>query len=279
MPTEFSEAVEERPGSRKVEGIIDCFDKAVEVKKLLKPSVFPNSINVNFPPQVSKRYQTTYTEDNIKRAFWLVRTKKTPIRRAAWRCGVPVQTLRDRLSKGRDYYIPIQGAPTLFTKEEERKLVEHIMKLSACGYPLSRREVITLATESAELLGTRAANGNQLSKRWFERFMRRWPQLRLAKAQKLSLKRAKATSKETVEGYFKELEKIFVKYELTDKPHLIYNVDETGFQTEYEPTKVAGGHNQRLNSITSEGGAITIVLGWECKWHRSATILCFYREE
>ncbi|KAJ8024963.1 Tigger transposable element-derived protein 2 [Holothuria leucospilota] len=134
------------------------------------------------------------------------------------------------------------------------------MKLSACGYPLSRREVITLATESAELLGTRAANGNQLSKGWFERFMRRWPQLRLAKAQKLSLKRAKATSKETVESYFKELEKIFVKYELTDKPHLIYNVDETGFQTEHEPTKVVGVRNQRLNSITSERGAITTVL-------------------
>ena len=196
----------------------------------------------------------------MKRAFWLINQKRIAVRRAAWRCGVPAQTLRDRLSKGRQYSTPIQGAPTLLSKEAEGKIVQHILKLSSLGYPLSRLEVIALATQSAELLGSRPANGPKLSKRWFERFMGRWPQLKLAKAQKLSIKRAKATSEETVGNYFRELRTIITKHDLESKPHLIYNVDETGFQTEHEPAKAVGGRHQKLNSITSERGALTTVL-------------------
>ena len=63
--------------------------------------------------------------------------------------------------------------------------------------------------------------------------MKRWPELRVVKPQKLGMRRAKSTTKETVFKYFDELEKIMVKYDLKHKPHLIFNVDETGIQVEH----------------------------------------------
>lgn len=53
-------------------------------------------------------------------------------------------------------------------------------------------------------------------------------------------------SRETVGSYFNELEPIMTKYSLTHKPHLIFNVDETGFQTDHSPSKCIAPQNLRI---------------------------------
>ncbi|KAJ8048493.1 Jerky protein-like-like [Holothuria leucospilota] len=195
----------------------------------------------------------------MKRAYVLVTADKMSIRKAAWQCGVPIQTLRDRLERGVNQARPLGGDP-LLSRSEEEGLVKHIEYLAKCGYPLTRKDVINLATETAIFLKKRPQNAGNLSKRWFVRFMSRWPELRLAKAQKLSMKRAKATSDETVQSYFQELDRILTKYDIKNKPHLIYNVDETGFQMEHTPSKVVGPRGLKLNAITSERGPTTTLL-------------------
>jgi hypothetical protein len=44
----------------------------------------------------------------------------------------------------------------------------------------------------------------------------------------LDLARAKSASEEKTDNYFTELSEIMKKYNLEDKPHLIFNVDEKG---------------------------------------------------
>ncbi|KAJ8048744.1 hypothetical protein HOLleu_01179 [Holothuria leucospilota] len=148
----------------------------------------------------------------------------------------------------------------LLSRSEEERIVKPIEYLAKCGYPLTRKDVIILASETAIFLKKPPQNARNLSKRWLVRFMSRWPKLRFAKAQKLSMKRAKATSDETVQSYFPELDRILTKYDIQNKPHLIYNVDETRFQTEHTPSKVVGPRGVKLNTITSERGQTTTLL-------------------
>ena len=56
--------------------------------------------------------------------------------------------------------------------------------------------------------------------------MQRWPELKIAKPQKLALLRAKATSREVLDQYYKELGTILTSNNLVNKPERIYNIDE-----------------------------------------------------
>lgn len=180
------------------------------------------------------------------------------IRKAARLCGIPPQSLRDKVT-GKTKIGRKSGPPTIFTSSEESLLRDHILFLAKVGYPLSRREVISLANNSAVLLQKRGSN-SKVGKRWFEGFLKRWPELKIGRPQKLSLKRAKASSEEIVNNYFKELDLIMTKYNLKEKPQLIFNIDETGFQVEHSPPKCVGPSDGKLNSITTDKGAITTVI-------------------
>lgn len=118
---------------------------------------------------------------------------------------------------------------------------------------MTRGNILKLATSTAVFLGLKKVNEEGLSSQWFRRFMRRWPELKVVKPQKLNLRRAKATNEEVVDSCFEELEKVLEKYNLKDKPHLIYNIDEyqTGFQVEHESHRVVAPCGMKINSITN----------------------------
>ncbi|XP_071848782.1 uncharacterized protein [Apostichopus japonicus] len=183
------------------------------------------------------------------RALHLVRKKRWAVRKAAIICGVPRSSLYDKVT-GRSKVGVQHGAPTLFTKEEEKLLADHVKYFAKIGYPLGRKGFLRLATNSAIFAGKKHDGGRLITDAWLQRYLKRWPELKLAKPQKLGIKRAQAMSRETVDSYFNELETIMNRYSLTDKPHLIFNIDETVFQTDL----------RSLNTITSERGALTTVL-------------------
>jgi hypothetical protein len=58
----------------------------------------------------------------------------------------------------------------------------------------------------AQALGKnlRSVESLQLSNNWFYGMLKRWPELKLVKPQKLSMSRAKAASQENLNKYFKE---------------------------------------------------------------------------
>ena len=62
-------------------------------------------------------------------------------------------------------------------------------------------------------------------------FIKRWPELHAVKPSGLSELRAKAASPECTDKYFAELDSILTKYDLKEKSHLVYNVDEKGINT------------------------------------------------
>ena len=91
--------------------------------------------------------------------------------------------------------------------------------------------------------------------------MDRWPELKTQRPRALALSRAKSTSQEVVDSYFDELDTILTKYNLKDKPHCIYNIDEKGLSPEHTPPKVVGDSDAQPPSVISERDKTTTIIG------------------
>jgi hypothetical protein len=61
----------------------------------------------------------------------------------------------------------------------------------------------------------------------------------------------KGSNKLCVDKYFDELSAVIHKYNLEDKPHLIYNVDEKGTQANHKPPNVVGSTEYYPPAVTA----------------------------
>ena len=186
--------------------------------------------------------------------------KKIPIDRAAKLYGVPAQTLRDRV-KG--HVNPVSyafGGETTFSKAEEETLVEHVETVAHLGYGLSNIQLQHLAGEMAFDMGKKKKN-KPMSNNWLYGFLSRWEgRLASVNPRKLDSNRAKSSTPEIVDQYFKNLEEVLEKYDLKDKPHLIYNIDETGLQPEHRPPNVVANPNFKTQAVTSPRSTTTTLI-------------------
>ena len=77
----------------------------------------------------------------------------------------------------------------------------------------------------------------------------------------MSEQRAKSASKESLNNYFIELNKIMLKYDLKDKLQHIYNLDEKGINTEYRPQNVVAGKGYHPQTVMGERTKTVTVIG------------------
>ena len=152
------------------------------------------------------------------------------------------------------------GRSPLFTQEEELEIVNHVKRMANLGYGYTRQEVANMASDYAVILGKRTKT-DPLTLRWFDGFISRWPELRVLKPRGLEHLRAKAASAETVQNYFSELSDVMAKYDLMDKPHLIFNVDEKGISQNHSPPHVVAGRDVHPPAVTSGKSATTTIIG------------------
>ncbi|KAJ8306503.1 hypothetical protein KUTeg_017048 [Tegillarca granosa] len=152
------------------------------------------------------------------------------------------------------------GPKTLLTYDEELKLKHHVEYMAELGYGYARGDFLDISSDYSHFLG-KTPSGFRLSKKWYSGFMKRWPDLKLKTPRKLAIQRAECTSKETINKYYKELGTIMTQYSLHDKPENIYNIDETGFSTEHNPSKVVCNINLKVQAITSPRGSNVTVIG------------------
>ncbi|XP_048250446.1 uncharacterized protein LOC124117724 [Haliotis rufescens] len=100
-----------------------------------------------------------------------------------------------------------------------------------------------------------------LSDNWFYGFLRRWPDVKLAKPQKLSMLRAQYASREELRSYFKELATILTFNELRENPERIYDMDETGISTEHAPPKIVCDSTSQPQAVTSPRSSTVTIIG------------------
>ena len=143
--------------------------------------------------------------------------------------------------------------------DEEAKIVHHLKSMASFGYGYTRQEVVDVATDYAVQLGKRT-HDTPLTVDWFRRFVIRWPELHVLKPRALEQQRAKSASETTVSAYFNELEDIIKKYNLHDKPHLIFNVDEKGVSQNHSPPHVVAQADFYPQAVTSGKSHTTTII-------------------
>ena len=81
------------------------------------------------------------------------------------------------------------------------------------------------------------------------------------------------TSEIVVSNYFEELIEIIVKYGLSDKPHMIFNVDEKGISPARYFQYICPSTSCDIREIKYCNHSRM----WECQWYDCATLLCILR--
>ena len=201
-----------------------------------------------------------YSPTALHCAYKSVVEDRWSILKAAKQYGVPRATLQDRISGRISIDTCTVGPAPLLSCEEEAILVDHLKAMAGYGYGYTRLEVVDLATEYAIRLGKRTVK-QPLTLQWFRKFQRRWPEIRVLKPRALEQCRAKAASADVVDRYFDELQKILQKYDLTNKPHRIFNVDEKGFSENHTPPSIVAAGDSVPQAVTSGKSTTTTVLG------------------
>ena len=100
---------------------------------------------------VIKRKVLQYDRQNLLRAYEATQ-RGLSVYRAAKEYSVPEQTLRDKIKGyiGPDAKI---GFETLFSKDEEAKLVSHVTYMAEVGYGYNASRIKYMAKDYAESLG------------------------------------------------------------------------------------------------------------------------------
>ena len=148
----------------------------------------------------------------------------------------------------------------MFTHEEELTLIDHIEAMSELGYGHSNVQLQYIAGNLAHALGKRSSN-KALSNNWLHSFLNRWSdRIASLKPRSLESSRAKSSSPEIIEKYYSNLKAVLEKYELQDRPQIIYNLDETGIQPEHRPPNVIASINSKPQTITSPRSTTTTVI-------------------
>ena len=192
-------------------------------------------------------------------AYRRVMEENVSVRRASIQFSVPMQTLRDRvLGKVQPDTVTTGRAPVL-SMDEEARIVEHLQTVAKYGYGYTRQEVVDIASDFAVQLG-KPTSSYPFTLRWFRTFLKRWPELRVLKPRSLEQCRAQSASASVVSNYFGELEKILNKYQLKDKPHLIFNIDEKGITQCHTPPSVVAGQDIHPPAVTSGRSSTTTII-------------------
>lgn len=174
--------------------------------------------------------------------------------------GIPPQTLRDRVLGHIDANNYCMGGETLFTRDEEETLVDHVETLAELGYGYSNVRLQQLAGELAFDLGKKKKT-SPLSNNWLAGFLRRWKdRLSSVNPRKLESTRAKSTTPEVLASYFSNLKEVLTENDLLDKPQFIYNIDETGLQPEHRPPNVIANPKSKPQAITSPRSTTTTLI-------------------
>ncbi len=170
-----------------------------------------------------------YSNEKLKEAVEEVKAGAS-LRATAKKYGIPHTTLQD-YKKSKYAHDPHPNSA--LTPAEEEALLSFIFWMADHGFPVTRSLVKVLATGIIKESGRTETTTVNLEKGpsdvWWSRFKARHPELASRTADSLDRARVHGATPEAIEGFFKLYEALYVKHKLEDKPHLIYNCDETGF--------------------------------------------------
>jgi hypothetical protein len=144
--------------------------------------------------------------------------------------GIPTMTLHDKFN-GKFMLYKI-GRPTRLPETLEILLVSILQCLASWCFGLQFFQIQDLI--KGYLVKTNQTNlfppYGEVGRKWFRCFMKRHgEEISMRKAQPLATNRASAISHECIQDFFALLRRKYQELGLHGKPHLLWNVDESGY--------------------------------------------------
>ena len=135
------------------------------------------------------------------------------------------------------------GPARYLDQREEEELVTFLCRTSSIGYGRCRKEVISLVERILLARGER----KKVTSRWWQKFLKRHPQLTLRTPAALSYSRVHAADQDSINAYFDILEETLEENDLISQPCRIFNVDETGLALNPSPLKTVHVKGQKIH--------------------------------
>ena len=136
-----------------------------------------------------KHKTCTWSDRQLEAAMEEVHARKSSIRAAAWKYGIPRSSLHDHISgKATKRY---GGPPTVLPEAVEKEIATTCVVLQEFGFPLTKELVGVIIRDLLKDKGQQNPFKDGIPGRdWWEKFLRRWPILSLRKPQHLPKSRA-----------------------------------------------------------------------------------------
>jgi hypothetical protein len=180
-------------------------------------------------------------------------------REASIKYNVPKSTLENKI-KGKETG-KWGNYESIFTKEEERAICDWIFISADHGYPKSRDDIITVASAMRDRKLNVPISKNLLSRNWFERFMKRNPDVAVRTPQSVTRSSANVTAmdlKKFVENITRFIVKEDLEHNLLDRRRFC-NLDETGYDYNPKSKKVYGKCGSKNVNIISYFNTFNII--------------------
>lgn len=213
---------------------------------------------------VSRKPRSTWSASNLEKALQLVSSKKMSQKKASQRFGIPRTTLR-RYTQNQVSTKKKLGRPPFLNEQQEKDLVERILRLASVGFPITsasvRRSVFTYCLKN-KIKNPFNQFRRSAGKDWFRSFMKRHPTLSKRKPQHLNEARAQKLNKFIVKDHFKKLEDLMNKLGIRHHPEKLFNTDEKGIRLcKHKSTPVVAARGaKRVHTRTQEHGEnVTVV--------------------
>jgi hypothetical protein len=184
-------------------------------------------------------------------------------REAAAQFKISRRTLRNHIKSGSA--VKQMGRNSVLTVEQERDLVQRIIRFNDVGMPLSTsmlRSYVYQFCEKNEISTPFNAQKGMAGKDWLKAFLKRNRDIAQRRAQHMNPARAQKLNRFIVSDYFNKLEKVLTEMELFDKPDRIFNIDEKGCQlaVHHQQKVLAKTGSKRVHLVAPEHGEnVTIV--------------------
>lgn len=165
----------------------------------------------------------------MERALIEVKAGRCTVRQAAKEFGVPKSSLGDRVS-GRVTPGSRSGPAQLITSADEDLLVEFSLYMSKHGFPLTKQQLVSFASSIYKRQHRRVAF-SKLGQTWWLNFRKRQEKnITIQPADSVVRGRTVCVRKEAADQFFHLLSAVLDTHGLRDKPHQIFNCNETDFQ-------------------------------------------------
>ncbi|XP_031333945.1 uncharacterized protein LOC116163957 [Photinus pyralis] len=194
----------------------------------------------------------------MQAALDAVRSNTLSIRKTSQRFNIPKTCLLRRLHNVVEHPEPRNDTyKQVFTAEQEKVLLNHILDLESRFYGITATECRKLAFDLAESLNIKHPFNKDVKLAgydWFTGFRKRNPQFSIRAPEPTSVARAVGFNRPQVERFFSLIDSTLRKHNL--QAHQIFNIDECGFNTVPVPRKILAqkGKKQVGRIVSAERG-------------------------